>query len=115
VQGYFQGEIVVAITSVNTLQNAVAFAERKVQDSRAQVARDEDRLDDSRARLEQENQTLSRTQQESSRAQAAALPAPATPRLDRAIDIPVPASLQARPATVNTLGQTIGKLINEVA
>lgn len=102
----------VALTSVNTLQNAVALAERKVQESRAQVARDEDRLDASRDQLQQENQTLGRTQRDSNRAQAAATPLPTTPRLDRAIDIQVPQNLQAKPPTINTLGQTIGKLIN---
>jgi hypothetical protein len=106
---------VVALTSLNSLQNAVSVAERKVQDSRARVARDEDRLDDSRSRLEQENQNLDRTQRESSRAAAAAAPLPTAPRLDRAIDIPVPSSVQGKPPTVNTLGQTIGQLINEVA
>ena len=114
-KGYLRGEMVRALTSLNSLQNAVAVAERKVQDSRAQVARDEDRLDDSRARLEQENQNLSRTQRDSTRAEAAATPLPTTPRLDRAIDIQVPSSLQVKPPTVNALGQTIGQLINEVA
>jgi len=103
---------VVALTSVNSLQNAVALAERKVQESRAQVARDEDRLSASRTQLEQENETLTRSRRDSNRAQAAATPLPTAPRLDRAIDIPVPQNLQAKPPTVNTLGQTIGKLIN---
>lgn len=101
--------------SISSLQSAVTAAERKVRDSRAQVAQDEDRLDASRAQLDQENQDLTRAQRETSRAEAAAAPLPTTPRLDRAIDIQVPAGIQARPPTVNTLGQTIGKLINEVA
>ncbi|WP_395403686.1 hypothetical protein ACHMW6_33520 [Pseudoduganella sp. UC29_106] len=93
----------------------MALAERKVQDSRAQVARDEDRLDDSRARLDQENQNLNRTQRDTVKAEAAATPLPTAPRLDRAIDIQVPSTLQPKPPTVNALGQTIGQLINEVA
>jgi predicted nucleic acid-binding Zn-ribbon protein len=107
--------VAVSLTSLNSLQSAVAVAERKVQESRAQVARDEDRLDASRAELDTENQTLSRTQRDSAQAQAAATPTLPTPRLDSAIEIQVPPSLQAKTPTVNTLGQTIGKFIDEVA
>ena len=102
----------VSLNSVNSLQSAVAFAERKVQQDRDQVAQDENRLQDSQAQLDQDTQTLNRTQTESRRAQAAATPAPSTPRLDRAIDKQVPEGVLPQRPTLNTLGQTIGKLIN---
>lgn len=102
----------VALNSVNSLQSAVAFAERKVQRDRDQVAQDEDQLQESRATLERDTQELNRTQQESRRAAAAATPTPPPPRLDRAIEQRVPPAILPKPPTVNTLGQTIGKLIN---
>jgi hypothetical protein len=100
---------VVPLNSVNSLQTAVAFAERKVQQDRDQVAQDEDRLDQSRATLERDNQELSRNQLESRRAEAAAR---ATPRLDSAIEQRIPAGVLPTPPTINTLGQAIGKLIS---
>jgi len=106
---------VIALSSVNNLRNAVAVAERKVEQDRNQVAQDEAQLDDSRALLERDSQTLSRTELESRRAQAAATPALSTPRLDRAIDKAIPADALPKPPTVNSLGQTIGKLINVTA
>lgn len=102
----------VSLNSVNSLQSAVTYAERKVQRDRDQVAQDEDQLDQSRATLDRDSQELSRTQLESRRAQAAATPALSTPRLDRAIEERIPPdALPTRP-TLNTLGQTIGKIIN---
>jgi hypothetical protein len=103
---------VVPLNSVNSLQTAVAFAERKVQQDRDQVAQDEDRLDQSRATLERDNQELSRNQLESRRAEAAATPARATPRLDSAIEQRIPAGVLPTPPTINTQGQAIGKLIS---
>ncbi|MCE3264587.1 MAG: hypothetical protein K0R43_3666 [Pseudoduganella sp.] len=102
----------VSLNSVNSLQSAVAFAERKVQRDRDQVAQDEDQLQESRATLERDTQELNRTQQESRRAAAAATPTPTPPRLERAIEQRVPPDVLPKPPTVNTLGQTIGKLIN---
>lgn len=102
----------VSLTSINALQAAVAFAERKVQQDRDRVAQDEDRLDESRAVLERDSQELARTELESRRAEAAATPAPATPRLDRAIEQRVPPDVLPKAPTLNALGQTIGKLIN---
>ncbi|WP_342120791.1 hypothetical protein [Pseudoduganella sp. OTU4001] len=102
----------VSLNSINSLQNAVAFAERKVQQGRDQVAQDEDRLDESRAALERNQQELGRTKLERDRAQAQATPTLATPRLDRAIEQRVPSDALPKAPTLNTLGQTIGKLIN---
>ncbi|SFF69944.1 hypothetical protein SAMN05518865_103265 [Duganella sp. CF458] len=102
----------VALNSVNSLQTAVAFAERKVQQDRDQVAQDEDRLDASRSQLQLDTQSLLKTQQDSARAQAAATPTLSAPRLDNAIEQRVPSSALPKPPTLNSLGQTIGKLIN---
>lgn len=102
----------VALNSVNSLQANVAFADRKVQQDRDQVAQDEDRLDQSRATLERDQQELSRTQRESRRAEAAAPAAPAAPRLDKAIEQRVPPGVLPAPPTINSLGQAIGKLIS---
>lgn len=102
----------VSLNSINSLQTAVAFAERKVQQDRDQVARDEDRLDGSRSLLQLDTQTLSKAQQDSSRAQSAASPALSTPRLDNAIEQRIPSGMLPKPPTLNALGQTIGQLIN---
>ncbi|HEY0586073.1 MAG TPA: hypothetical protein VGD52_08090 [Pseudoduganella sp.] len=101
-----------ALNSINSLQSAVAFAERKVQQDRDQVALDEDRLDRSRTALERDQQELARTQLESRRAGAAATPAQLAPRLDAAIEQRIPSGILPTPPTVNTLGQAIGKLIS---
>ena len=102
----------VSLNSINALQTAVAFAERKVQFDRDQVAQDQDRLDASRSQLQLDTQSLSRAQQDSSRAQAKTAPTLQAPRLDYAIGQRIPAGVLPTPPTVNTLGQTIGKLIN---
>ena len=102
----------VSLNSITSVQTAVAFAERKVQQDRDQVAQDEDRLDQSRATLECDNQELSRHQLESRRAEAAATPARTAPRLDNAIEQRIPAGVLPTPPTINTLGQAIGKLIS---
>lgn len=102
----------VSLNSIHSLQSAVVFAERKVQQDRDRVAQDEDRLDDSRAALERDNQELSRAELASRRAESAAAPAPATPRLERAIEQRIPSDVLPKPATLNTLGQAIGRLIN---
>lgn len=102
----------VSLNSVNSLQTAVAAAQRKVQQDRDQVAQDEDRLDASRSQLQLDNQTLTKTQLDSSRAQAAATPIPKSPRLDNAIELRVPQNLLSANPTLNAQGQTIGKLIH---
>ncbi len=102
----------VSLNSIHSLQSAVVSAERKVQQDRDRVAQDEGRLDESRALLERDKQELSRTQLASQRAEAAATPAPTTPRLDRAIEQRIPSDVLPKPPTLNTLGQAIGRLIN---
>ena len=102
----------VSLNSINSLQTAVATAQRKVQQDRDQVAQDEDRLDASRSQLQLDNQTLAKTQLDSSRAQAAATPILKSPRLDNAIEERIPTGALPKAPTLNTLGQTIGKLIN---
>lgn len=102
----------VSLNSVNSLQAAVAIADRKVQQDRDQVAQDEERLDASRSQLQLDTQSLARAQQDSLRAQAAAAPALRSPRLDNAIEQRIPAGTLPQPPTLNSLGQTIGKLIN---
>ncbi len=102
----------VSLNSINSLQTAVAAAQRKVQQDRDQVAQDEDRLDASRAQLQLDTQTLAKSQQDSTRAQAAAAPAAKPFRLDSAIEQPIPAGVLPKSPTVNTLGQVIGKLIH---
>jgi len=103
---------VVSLNSINSLQTAVASAQRKVQQDRDQVAQDEDRLDGSRAQLQLDTQSLTKSQQDSTRAQAAATPVLKTPRLDNAIEQRIPSGLLPSRPTVNSQGQTIGKLIH---
>lgn len=102
----------VSLNSINSLQTAVATAQRKVQQDRDQVAQDEDRLDASRSQLQLDNQTLAKTQLDSSRAQAAATPILKSPRLDNAIEQRVPQNLLPAKPTLNAQGQSIGKLIH---
>lgn len=102
----------VSLNSINSLQTAVAAAQRKVQQDRDQVAQDEDRLDASRSQLQLDAQTLAKSRQDSIRAQAAAEPAPKVPRLDNAIEQRVPSNLLPKSPGVNTLGQVVGKLIH---
>lgn len=105
----------VSLNSVSSLQSTVAFAQRKVEQDRDQVAQDEDRLDASRSLLDLDNQSLTKAQRDSTRAQAATAPTPKAPQLDHAIEQSIPANALPKPPTLNALGQTIGKLINEVA
>lgn len=101
-----------SLNSITSVQTAVAFAERKVQQDRDQVAQDEDRLDASRSQLQLDTQSLSKAQQDSARAQAAAAPTLSTPRLDNAIEQRIPSGTLPKAPTLNSLGQAIGKLIN---
>lgn len=122
---HHRGEIVATVSSVNGLQASIANAERQVQQDQSRVNQDASRLEQSRSQLRADKQELSARQDDSRQAQrkeAAATPAPAPAvRLDRAIENPPPSQQQLpaelRPAQprLNSLGQTIGKLINEVA
>jgi hypothetical protein len=110
---------VVTVTSVDTLRNAVAIAERKVQQDQSRVDQDADRLDQSRVQLGKDREQLNGKQKETRQAEAATEAAPTPVRLDRAItvQVEVPASLQISPRQpqVNAQGQTVGRLIHIVA
>lgn len=103
----------VSVTSVDTLRNAVALAERKVQQDRTRVDQDASRLEASQLQLSKDQDQLSRSQQETRQAEQVAAPAPL--RLDRAIATPVPTDLLRQAPQLNTQGQTVGRLINTVA
>ncbi|MYN10702.1 hypothetical protein [Pseudoduganella aquatica] len=104
----------VTVTSVNTLRNAVAIAERKVQQDQTRVDQDASRLQDSRAQLAKDQEQLSTRQKASRAAESANAPTPAPVRLDSTITKPVPATLDGLPRApqVNAQGQTVGRLIN---
>ncbi|MES2113831.1 MAG: hypothetical protein V4578_01700 [Pseudomonadota bacterium] len=99
----------------------MALAERQVQQDQTRVNQDASRLEQSQTQLTKDKEQLSSTQQQSRQAAQPALKAATPVRIDNAIEKPAP-SQQALPAVltaakpqVNTLGQTIGKLINTVA
>ncbi|MNY57920.1 hypothetical protein D3C86_1941890 [compost metagenome] len=106
------------VTSVDTLRNAVAVAERKVQQDQTRVNQDASRLQDSRVQLAKDQEQLSTRQRESRQAESATATAsaPAPVQLDKAIAKPIPASLDALPRApqLNAQGQTIGRIINVV-
>jgi hypothetical protein len=102
---------VVTVTSVDTLRNAVAAAERKVQQDQTRVDQDAGRLQSSRVQLAKDQEQLSTRQQESRRADSATAAAPAPVQLDNAIA--KPGSLPRAPQ-LNAQGQTIGRLINVI-
>lgn len=106
----------VTVTSVDTLRNAVAVAERKVQQDQTRVDQDASRLQDSRAQLAKDQEQLSTRQKESRQAEGAAAVAPAPPQLDKAIAKAIPAELPALPRApqLNAQGQTIGRIINVI-
>lgn len=107
----------VTVTSVDTLRNAVAIAERKVQQDQTRVDQDASRLQESRVQLTKDQEQLSGKQKESRQADSATAAATATPvRLDSAIAKPIPPDLEAlpRPPRLNAQGQTVGRLINIV-
>ena len=114
------------VTSVNAQQASIAQAERQVQQDQSRVNQDAGRLEQSRGQLTKDKQTLADTQRQSTQAQQQQAPAGASVirlsgALDNAIERPNRAQqiLAANPATtkpqLNSLGQTIGKLINVVA
>ncbi|KQW90211.1 hypothetical protein ASC94_21025 [Massilia sp. Root418] len=106
----------VTVTSVDTLRNAVAAAERKVQQDQTRVDQDASRLQGSRVQLAKDQEQLSTRQQESRHAGSATATAPAPVQLDKAIAKPVPASADALPRApqLNAQGQTVGRLINVI-
>ncbi|HEU4843891.1 MAG TPA: hypothetical protein VFT05_06480 [Burkholderiaceae bacterium] len=92
-----------------------------MQQDQTRVNQDANRLEQSQVQLTKDKEQLSSTQQQGRQAAQPALKAATPVRIDNAIEQPAP-SRQALPATltaakpqVNTLGQTIGKLINTVA
>jgi hypothetical protein len=110
---YLKGNNVVAITSVSTLQTAIAQAERQVQRDVSQVQQDSSQLAQSQAQLASDQRQLSSVQQQAqreqraspaaparARPQAAATPAPA-PNLERAIQAKVKPPAQP-PVTAST-------------
>lgn len=113
------------LSSVSSLQASIAIAERQVQQDQTRVTQDASRLEQSRVQLTKDKQDLSDTQAKSRQAeQTASTLEPAAPpalRLNRAIEKPpvsqqtLPPELSTRKPQVNTLGETIGKIINIVA
>lgn len=109
-----------SVSSVNSLQASLALAQRQVQQDQSRVNQDASRLADSQQQLVKDKQDVSDTKQQASAAAAPTPAAPAPVQLNDAIEKPLP-SQQILPAAltsapqVNTLGQTIGKLINTTA
>ncbi|MBP1205580.1 chromosome segregation ATPase [Duganella sp. 1411] len=114
------------VMSVNAQQASIAQAERQVQQDQSRVNQDAGRLEQSRSQLTKDKQTLADAQRQSTQAQQQQAPAGASAirlggALNNAIERPNRAeqALAANQATakpqLNSLGQTIGKLINVVA
>ena len=113
-----------SLSSVNSLQATLAFAQRKVQQDQNQVQQDNDRLAQSRLQLDRDQQQVRQTQQQSQQAEQTASAEAAAPKpvnTSQAIQIPVPAQqavtsnfLNNQPQ-LNAQGQTIGRLINVTA
>jgi len=107
---------VVSLTSVNNLQASLATAQRRVEQGQNQVQRDSEQLAQSRQQLVKEQEQLRDTERSSQQARADATPAIKQPQLDRAIEIPVPPKPAQTPAgQLNSIGQTIGRLIDVTA
>lgn len=103
------------VSSINSLQTAVASAERRVQQSRAQVAADEEQLDASRNELDNANEGLRKTQLDSQRAQSGE-PARTARTFERAIETPVPSDLVTKPSyEFGASGRSLGTLIDVTA
>jgi hypothetical protein len=101
------------VSPLNSLQSAVAVAERRVQQSRAQVAADEEQLDASRNELDSANEGLRETQLNSQRAQSNQSTART---IERAIETPVPSDLVTRPSyEFGATGKNLGTLIDVTA
>ena len=129
--------IVVTLTSVNNLQASIAQAERQVQRDQAQVQEDSARLNQSETQLQKDSRELGDVQQQGARSTPAKAAPAKAPDLGRAIESQVRTPSQppvtattatlAQPAEtvlvppssakaqLNTVGQTIGTLINTTA
>ncbi len=105
----------VSVSSVESLRNAVALAERKVQQDQTRVDQDARRLDDSKAQLNRDKEQLTSNQKAERRAEAAAAPTAEPVRLERAITKAVPQDVLPRAPQRNAQGQTVGRVINIVA
>jgi hypothetical protein len=105
---------VVSVSSIESLRNAVAIAERKVQQDQTRVDQDARRLEESKVQLNRDKEQLAGNQKAERQAENAAAPAPAPVRLDRAIATDVPDDLLPRAPQRNAQGQTVGRVINIV-
>lgn len=115
----------VTLTSVNNLQASLATAQRRVEQGQNQVQRDSEQLAQSRQQLVKQQEQLRDTERSSQQARADATPAIKQPQLDKAIEIPVPQKPAAKPVQpvqpqtpsgqLNSIGQTIGRLIDTTA
>lgn len=111
----------VTVTSISALQSAVVRAERQVQQGETRVNQDAERLDQSQNQLSKDKESLAQSQRDSTTAARPALEPARAVNLNRAIENPsraeqiLPAALTASRPQVNSLGQTIGKLINITA
>lgn len=104
----------VSVSSVESLRNAVALAERKVQQDQTRVDQDARKLDESKTQLTRDREQLTGNQKAQRQAEASASPIAAPVRLDRAITRDVPDEVLPRPPELNAQGQTVGRVINIV-
>lgn len=105
----------VSVSSVESLRNAVALAERKVQQDQTRVDQDARRLDDSKVQLARDKEQLSGNQKAERQAESATAPTAAPVRLDRAIETDVPHDVLPRAPQRNAQGETVGRVINIIA
>lgn len=102
----------VSVSSIESLRNAVALAERKVQQDQTRVDQDARRLEESRNQLNRDKEQLASSQKAERQAENAAAPTAAPVRLDRAITKAVPDDVLPRSPQLNAQGQTVGRVIN---
>ena len=117
----YRAENVASVASINSLQASVAFAQRQVQQDQTRVSQDASQLADSQQQLVKDKQDLGDSKQQVAVASQPAAVAPQPVQLNDAIEKPLP-SQQHLPADltppkpqINTLGQTIGSVINITA
>jgi len=106
---------VVSVSSVESLRNAVAIAERKVQQDQTRVDQDARRLEDSKVQLDSDQDQLTGNRKSERQAENAAVATAAPVRLERAFTTEVPSSLLPRAPQLKAQGQTVGRVINVVA
>ena len=99
-----------SLSSINSLQASLATAQRRVEQGQNQVQRDSQQLADSQRQLVKEKEQLSDTQRSTQQAQASSQAPIKVPQLEQAIKVAVPVQPQ-----LNSLGQSIGRLINTTA